>query len=146
MAGLPIPVDGAVIDLAYQLYEFLRETGPRFLDEIGKEPSEFVVYMVDHKPKPARSFRSQTPSQSYPTRWIDHDVEKRQVFRTWLSDIQAQLQHPTFQKWKDQTTPLSVFKTAPRSVRQPKAPQLSSFNAGPSSNSQLSGKGMLDSA
>lgn len=124
----------------------MRETGPRFLDEIGKEPAEFVVYVVDHKPKPALTSRSQTPSQPYPTRWINHDVERRQVFRTWLSDIQAQLQRPTFQKWKDQTTPLSVFKTAPRSVRQPKAPQFSSFNAGPSSNSQLSGKDMSGSA
>ena len=80
MAELPIPVDGAVIYSAYQLYEFLRETGPRFLDEIGKEPAEFVIYVVDHKPKPARTSRSQTPSQPYPTRWIDHDVERRQVF------------------------------------------------------------------
>lgn len=59
--------------------------------------------------------------------------------------MKAQLQHPTFQKWKTQTTLLSVFKTAPRGIRQPKAPHFSSSNARPSSNSQLSGKGISGS-
>lgn len=145
MAELPVPVNGGIIDLAYQLYEFFREIGPRYLEEIGKEPAEFVAYVVDHKPKPARISRSQTPSQPYPTRWIDYDIERLQVFRTWLSDIQAQLQHPTFKRWKDQGTPLSVFKSAPKSIRQSKSSQVASSNTGPSSTSQLKEKEMAGS-
>lgn len=54
MAKLPVPVNGGIIDLAYQLYEFFRET-PRYLEEIGKEPAEFIFYVVDYKPKLAQT-------------------------------------------------------------------------------------------
>lgn len=99
-----MPVEKELVELAFQLYDFLHKTGPRFFEELGKEPAEFVVFVVEQYPKPARATRSKTATRpTYPAQWIDSRLYRRQMFGTWLKRITAQLQHPTFQLWKEQT-------------------------------------------
>lgn len=92
MAGVPVPLEKELVELAFQIYEFFHEGGPRLLEELGKEPSEFVIFVLEQYPKPSRTTRSQTPIRpTYPARWIDNGVERRQIFRSWLKEITGQL-------------------------------------------------------
>lgn len=94
MTSLPVPVEKELIELAFLIYDFLHETGPKFLDEIGKEPAEHVIFVVDHNPKLPRATRFQTPTRlTYPANWIDNGNERRQTFRNWFKKTTPQLQH-----------------------------------------------------
>ena len=77
--------------------------------------------MVGQNPKPARAARSRAPSQPFHTHSIDHNAEKRQILRTWLTSTQAQLHHPDFLIWKKKNpNALSVFKLGLEKTRRRK--------------------------
>lgn len=78
MAGVPMPVEKELVELAFEFHNFLHETGPRFLKELGIKPAEFVVFVMEQYPKPAQATRSQTPTRpTYPAKWIDSGVDRR---------------------------------------------------------------------
>lgn len=47
MANVSVPVEKKLVKLAFQLHDFFYKTGWRFLEKLGKEPAEFVVFVVE---------------------------------------------------------------------------------------------------
>lgn len=77
IAGVPMLVKKKLVELAFELHNFLHETGPRFLKELGIKPAEFVVFVMEQYLKPAQATRSQIPTRpTYPTKWIDNRVDR----------------------------------------------------------------------
>lgn len=110
------------INTAYQLYELFQESGPRYIQEIGTESAELVLYVVGQNPKPARTIRSQALSQPFHTHTIAVNAERRQILRTWLMSTEKQLQHPHFLMWKKRNpNALSVFKLGYKKVHHRKS-------------------------
>ena len=47
MAGIPVSVEKELVELAFQIYNFLYKTDPRFFKELEKKPAEFVIFVVE---------------------------------------------------------------------------------------------------
>ena len=65
-----------------------------------------MIFVVGQNPRPARTTNIHL---------IDHDAERRQILRGWLTSTQAQLHQLEFLVWKNRNpNALSVFKLGPK--------------------------------